>query len=145
MNFVKVLGIVVGLTALFLLVLFVRRMLIVRGGGTVELSLRLYRKQDGRGWALGLARFSGDNLNWYRMFSFGLRPRRILSRSDLVVLSRRDPTNAETIALMSGSVVIECITDDGPVELAMNYQALTGFLSWLESAAPGRGYPPYAA
>lgn len=119
-----------------LAVLFVRRVLIARSGA-VELSVRLYRARSGRGWALGLARFAGDQLRWYRLFSFSPWPRRVLTRRELVVVGRRDPSEQETLALMTGSVVLECADRNGPVELAMSGSALTGFLSWLESAAPG--------
>ncbi|MFG1923507.1 DUF2550 domain-containing protein [Cryptosporangium sp. NPDC048952] len=131
-----------GVALLFVLgfgllaVLFVRRVLITRNGA-VELSVRLYRARLGRGWALGLARFSGDQLRWYRLFSFSPWPRRVLTRRELVVVGRRDPSEQETLALMTGSVVLECTDRHGPVELAMSGSALTGFLSWLESAAPG--------
>src|SRR4029453_3026560 len=106
--------------------------------------LRLYRGQSGRGWALGLGRFAGDTLQWYRLFSLWPRPRRSFSRHDLTVVRRRIPSDQETIALMQGSVVLECATDSGPVDLALTTTALTGFLSWLEAAAPGTGRPPYA-
>jgi hypothetical protein len=41
-------------------------------------------------------------------------------------------------------VVVECSAGEypAPVELAMSEAALTGFLSWLESAPPGRGNSP---
>jgi hypothetical protein len=145
MDFLEAIGIALGTALVLLIVLFVRRLLITRGGGTVEVSVRLYRRRRGRGWALGLARFSGDQLLWYRMFSLAPRPRRVLTRKDINVMSRRDPSGTERVALMDGSVVLECNTDRGPIELAMDNAALTGFLSWLEAAAPGAGYPPYAA
>jgi hypothetical protein len=145
MDFLEAVGVVLGAALALLITLFARRLLITRGGGTVEASVRLYRKQHGRGWALGLGRFSGIELLWYRMFSFAPRPRRVLSRKDLTVVSRREPSGTEKVALMAGSVVLECHTSRGPVELAMDGAALTGFLSWLEAAAPGAGYPPYAA
>jgi hypothetical protein len=129
-------GLLLALVLVLLGVLFARRVVIGRGGA-VELSLRLYRARLGRGWALGLGRFSGDQLRWYRLFSFSPWPRRILTRSDLVVVGRRDPSEQETLALMTNSVVLECADRKGPVELAMSGSALTGFLSWLESSAPG--------
>ena len=125
-----------ALVFLLLGVLFVRRLVIARSGA-VEVSIRLYRGRLGRGWALGLARFAGDQLRWYRLFSFSPWPRRVLTRRDLVVIGRRNPSEQETLALMTGSVVLECTDQKGPVELAMSGGALTGFLSWLESAAPG--------
>ncbi len=148
MDFLDGIGAVVAVAILaaisLLLALFVRRLLIARGGSVV-ISVRLYRGRSGRGWALGLARYAGDHLHWYRMFSLAARPRRVLTRQDLTVVQRREPSDRETVALMTGSVVLECSTVTGPVELAMTGSALTGFLSWLESAAPGGKYPPYAA
>jgi len=140
-------GLVAALAAgcLLLAALFVRRLLIARGGGTVEVSMRLYRRRRGRGWALGLVRFAGDRLLWYRMFSLAARPTRVLSRHDLTVVARRNPSGKERLALMSESVVVECTSRRGTVELAMETAALTGFLSWLESAAPGIDHPPYNA
>jgi hypothetical protein len=137
-------GVLLVFVLLLLGALFVRRLVIARSGA-VELSVRLYRGRLGRGWALGLARFAGDQLRWYRLFSFSPWPRRVLTRRALVVVGRRDPSEQETLALMTGSVVLEC--DDGgkPVELAMSGSALTGFLSWLESAAPGSTPPGHAA
>ncbi|MFI5956786.1 DUF2550 domain-containing protein [Cryptosporangium sp. NPDC051539] len=129
-------ALLLALVFVLLAVLFVRRLLIARSGA-VELSVRLYRARMGRGWALGLARFAGDQLRWYRLFSFSPWPRRVLTRRELVVVGRRDPSEQETLALLTGSVVLECTDRTGPVELAMSGSALTGFLSWLESAAPG--------
>jgi len=144
MDFLGAFGLVLGTALALLVALFARRLLISRGG-TVEISVRLSRRQRGRGWALGLARFSGDELRWYRMFSFAARPRRVLNRKRLEITSRRDPDGTERLALLSGSVVIECAVDGETVELAMDRATLTGFLSWMEAAAPGAGYPPYAA
>ena len=133
----------VGLALLLVLALLpvlavaVRRRLLERGGGTVELSLRLAAPAPGRGWALGVGRFQGDELRWYRVFSLALRPRRTLQRRGLHVLQRRAPARSEALALLEGAVVMECATPDGPVELAMSPSAVTGFLAWLESAPPG--------
>ena len=109
-----------------LIVLFVRHLLIIRGGGTVEVSLRLSRRQHGRGWAVGLARFSGDSLLWYRTFSLGLRPRQVLSRKNVSVVGRREPNGSEQVALPQGSVILECQTSRGPLEVAMAPAAPSG-------------------
>jgi len=145
MDLLGAFAVATGAVAVVLAALFVRRLILGRGGGTVEVSLRLSRRTDGRGWALGVASFSGDQFRWHRMFSFALRPRRVLLRRDLEIVGRRRPTGAEALALMRGSVVLECETRSGPVELAMTDDALTGFLSWLESSAPGSAFPPLAA
>ena len=127
-----------GLVALGLLVL--RRRFLSRRGGTFDCSLRLRpaaNPRTGQGWTLGIARYSGDTLEWYRVFSYALRPKRVLGRRELQVVDRRDPQGAEVFSLLSGAVVVRCIGADGPVEFAMNEDTLTGFLSWVESAPPG--------
>lgn len=119
-----------------------RRRLLQRGGGTVELSLRLKPRPRGRGWVLGIGRFVEDDLQWYRVFSLATGPRRTLSRRDLEVVRRREPEPAEAYALLKGAVVMECRSSDGPVELGMDPSAVTGFLAWLEARPPGATLPP---
>jgi hypothetical protein len=118
-----------------------RRRLLQRRGGTVDMSLRLRSSPHGRGWALGVGRFEGDCLEWYRVFSLAPRPRRRINRRGLQVIRQRAPTGPETYALLKGARVMECATAQGPVELAMEPSAVTGFLAWLESQPPGATLP----
>lgn len=117
--------------------LAVRRRLLTRRGGTFDCSLRIGAGAHGKGWTLGIGRYAGDIVEWYRVFSYSPRPRRVFRRRNLEILDRRVPQGAETFALLSGAVVVRCRDGDGFVELAMGTDALTGFLSWLESAPPG--------
>lgn len=136
--------IVLGLVLLLVLPLVavaVRRRVLQRRYGTIDLSLRLQRKGNGRGWVLGVGRFDGDDLQWYRVFSLAPRPRRTLSRRSLEVQGRRDPRGPETLALLAGAVVMECRDPMGTVELAMDAAAVTGFLAWLEARPPGSTLP----
>jgi hypothetical protein len=138
----EVVGIGVLAVLCGLLVIFVRLEAISRRGGTIEMNLRLSTFVPERGWAPGLGRFEGDQLRWYRLFSFGLRPRRVLSRNALVVAGRRTPEGAERLAMPEGWIVLRCrgasrTGVNGEVELALAESAVTGFLSWLESAPPG--------
>ena len=128
--------------AAFLLVLVLiatgiagRRFLLERGGGTVDCGLR---RAEGA-WRPGVAAYSGDQFRWYHQFSVLLRPQAILERRTLTVASRRMASPAESAALGPGLFIVECTVGDGQdeVELAMTEAALTGFLSWLESAPPG--------
>jgi hypothetical protein len=137
MGFLEAIGLGVLVVLIGLAGLFVRRGLFARGGGLIEVSVRLSSRVPGRGWAPGFGRFVGDELRWYRMFSFALRPRRIFSRRQLAVQARRRPEGAELLGLPAGSVVLRCATPRSPVEMAMTEGALTGFLSWLEAAPPG--------
>jgi uncharacterized protein DUF2550 len=137
MGIVGALGIGILTACATLLLIYVRRAVISRAGGTIEMSMRLSTFVPGRGWAPGLARFTGDELHWYRMFSLDPRPRRILSRSNLVVEQRRTPDQAERYALPVHWVVLLCRGVPAAVEIALAESALTGFLSWLEAAPPG--------
>src|SRR5262245_66472018 len=91
-----------------LLIVFARREIISRRGGTIDMNMRLSTFVAGRGWAPGLGRFTGDELRWYRLLSFGLRPRRVLSRQGLVVESRRLPAGAARAAMPQGRGAIPC-------------------------------------
>lgn len=146
---------VVGLTAFA-----VRRRVIQRVGGTFDCSYRLKMPADastqpdidengkptpapvpvtdGKGWVFGIGRYSGDSIEWFRVFSYAPRPRRTLPRTEIEVLGRRYPEGQEELALLSGSVVLRCLHNGVPLELAMSDDALTGFLAWLEAAPPGQ-------
>lgn len=71
------------------------------------------------------------------MFSLAPRPRVGLVRGEVRIVGRRVPTGQEELALLTGWVVLECRYRGELIELGMSYDALTGFLSWLEAAPPG--------
>ncbi|MEU6539468.1 DUF2550 domain-containing protein [Streptomyces sp. NPDC047000] len=135
-------GIVVALVAVGLFVFGLRRRLIQRSGGTFDCSLRwdVPEKPDpsGKGWSYGVARYSGDSVEWYRVFSYAPRPRRALERSSIEVAGRRVPDGEEELALLSDAVILVCLHRGTRLELAMSDDALTGFLAWLEAAPPGQ-------
>jgi hypothetical protein len=145
MRIVEWIGLGVFVLLVLLCGLFVRRELISRRGGTMEVSLRLTQAVRGRGWSPGIARFAGDEMHWYRVFSLAPRPRRRLSRLALSVQQRRAPDAAERLVLPEDWVVIRCFTGGEPVEIAMARTTLTGFLSWLEAGSPGQGQLRFAA
>ncbi|MEU5365530.1 DUF2550 domain-containing protein [Streptomyces sp. NPDC005925] len=135
-------GIIVVLVLLPLFLLGLRRRLIQRSGGTFDCSLRWGAPEDGdtssKGWAYGVARYNGDRLEWFRVFSYAPRPRRILERSAIEVAGRRVPESEEELALLADHVVLACLHRGTRLELAMSEDALTGFLAWLEAAPPGQ-------
>ena len=130
-------GVLLGLVLLYGFGLIVRRRLLSRNGGTFELSFRVRSTRAGRGWLLGLGRYSGESLEWFRYFSLSPRPKRILQRSALTFAGRRAPEGAEQMSLYPDHVVISCTTPSGAVELAMSPASLMGFQSWLEAGPPG--------
>ena len=129
-----------GLLVLVLLygvALIARRRMLSRHGGTFEVSYRVRPERAGRGWLLGLGRYSGETLEWFRIFSLSPRPKRVWGRDELTYAGRRDPAGAEQMSLYPDHQVIHCQTPNGEVELAMSPGSLTGFQSWLEARPPG--------
>lgn len=149
-------------------VLFARRVVIRRRGGTFDCSLRLTPGsaqaavhfgashqtavaqrgtstplsaagvRAGRGWSYGVAQYENDRIDWFRIFSYAFRPAAVLTRPNLEVIGRRDAEGHEELALFPGWTIVECGFGAGLVELAMSPDALTGFLSWIEGAPPGQ-------
>lgn len=124
---------IVVLLAAFLIA--ARRILLDRGGGTVDCGLR----RPGGSWRLGVASYRPEELRWYHAFGVLLSPAEVLDRASLSILSRRHVDPAEAASFGEDTVVIECHGGNGAgtVELAMSEAALTGFLAWLEAAPPG--------
>lgn len=127
------------LVLLFGFCLVIRRRLLSRHGGTFELSHRVRTNKAGRGWVLGIGRYSGQDLEWFRIFSLAPRPKRRWPRNSLHFHGRRAPVGPEQMALYAGHVVVTCDTPDGQIELAMSESSLVGFQSWLEARTPGTG------
>jgi hypothetical protein len=117
--------------------LIVRRRWLTRNGGTFEASYRARPSDSGGGWLLGVGRYAGDTLEWFRIFSLSPRPKRVWQRSTLTYVDRREPERVEQMSLYPGHVIIRCETPSGAVELALGPSSLMGFQSWLEGAPPG--------
>ena len=117
---------VVALVGAFLL----RRRFLLSGLGAVTMWLR---PPGAARWSVGVAWYGGDTLLWYRALSLSVRPNHRLRRSELMIDSRRPAGRDDP----DGTLVLECHTGDGTVELAMDQATVTGFLSWVESAPPG--------
>lgn len=134
--------------------LFLRRRWLARLGSMFECSLRLKKSTPGAGWVLGVARYSEDNLEWFRVFSLSFQPRLRFHRPRTRALDDRAPTPMESVLLFDGQNVVKLSVNDnerdlpdqpapersagsGEWELAMTQGALTGLRSWLEAAPPG--------
>ncbi|WP_425829532.1 DUF2550 domain-containing protein [Streptomyces fractus] len=135
---------VVVLVVVGLVAFGVRRRLIQRSGGTFDCSLRWdapapdEADASGKGWGYGIARYNGDRVEWFRVFSYAPRPKRILERAAIEVTGRRSPEGEEELALLSDAMILACTHRGTRLELAMSEDALTGFLAWLEAAPPGQ-------
>ncbi len=136
-------GVVLLLLGCYGIALIVRRKVLARHGGTFELSHRVWSTVIGRGWLLGIGRYSGESLEWFRIFSLSPRPKRVWLRFDLEYVGRRVPVGSEKVSLFADHTIVTCSTAAGEVEFAMSESSLMGFQSWLEAMPPGsRGVRP---
>ena len=138
MRILEVIGICVAALFAVLLAIFIRRRLLMAGGGTIRLQVRVSTMVPGRGWSSGVGQFVGDELRFHRMFSFGVRPKRVLNRRTLSVGSRRLPGGPERLTMPGHWVILLCTTGSSELEIAMAESTVTGFLSWLEAGPPGQ-------
>jgi hypothetical protein len=136
-----VVGTVLLLAAAALVWFALRRLRALRSGG-VHAALRTRLDDSGKGWHLGVGRYQGDEFVWFRVLSLRMGPDRVISRSVLEIADRRDPSGPELYSMPPSSRVLRFreagVPSGDDVEIAMSPDALTGFLSWLESAPPGR-------
>ena len=123
---------VVVLAALVVVAFLVRRRLLLTGIGAVTMWLR---PAGSPRWSVGVAWYGGDTLLWYRALSLSVRPQQRLCRAGFRIDGRRR-AGRDDVVLPAEVVVLECRTDAGPQELAMESSTVTGFLSWVESAPP---------
>lgn len=149
---VEIIGIALLVLALMLVWLTVRRRWLARNGGTFECSMRRpgrsgrrpgtgnqrQQERSSTSWALGVARYSGENLQWFRFFSFSWRPKISYHRADIAVLDRRLPTPAESASLYVDQEIVSLGIGTAATrrhcDLAMTPDSVTGMLSWLEAA-----------
>ncbi len=128
-------GALLGLVVIVLGYLVVRRLRLLRAGG-VHVALRTRFDESGKGWHLGVGRYHGDEFSWFRVLSLRTGPDKVIRRRGAEIADRRDPDSVETYNMPTGARVLRFRDPD--LEIAMGPDALTGFLSWLESAPPGR-------
>ncbi|MBA0125196.1 DUF2550 domain-containing protein [Haloechinothrix sp. YIM 98757] len=135
---------IIGLLSVAVLALcwmVVRWRRILQAGG-VNVALRWRRRAGEGGWHLGIGRYHGEEFLWFRVMSVRSGPDRVLSRNNLAISARREPSGTEVYALPPEATVLSCESRTRSfIEIAMGPGPLTGFLSWLESAPPGRQMP----
>lgn len=139
MNAETVVGVALLLGLAVLSWLAFRRLRLVRSGG-VDVSLRRVRASaptSTRGWNLGVLRYQGDEIAWFRVISLSGGAEVRLSRRALEVTARRRPGPSEEYVVPMDATVVRCREGQRMVELAMTPEVLTGFLSWLEANPPG--------
>jgi hypothetical protein len=140
----QIFGLLLVLAIGYCLLLVARRRGLARNGGTFELAYRARSTQVGRGWVLGVGRYDGEKLEWFKIFSLSPVPHQVWHRSNVQYTGRRAPESGEQVALYADHLIVTCRTfDGGGLELAMSEPSLTGFQAWLEAMPPGsRGVRP---
>jgi hypothetical protein len=139
MNMEMMVGLALLFVALLLGWLTFRRLRLIRAGGA-DVSLRRVRASrphSTRGWNLGVLRYQGDEIAWFRVISLSRGAEVRLNRRELEMIDRRPPGTSEEYVLPTDATVLRCRDGQRVVELAMTPDVLTGFLSWLESTPPG--------
>ena len=137
MQALEVIGLCIAALFALLLAVFLRLRLLMLRGGTIRLQVRVNTRVPGRGWSTGTGQFVGDELRFHRMFSLAVRPKRVLRRTALLVEEHRCPDGPERLAMPAHWVILRCVSGGCEIEIAMTDSTVTGFLSWLEAAAPG--------
>jgi Protein of unknown function (DUF2550) len=133
-------AVVIALIALVIVLalggLFFRRRVLQRSGG-FDMCLRVSPAGWGGGWVFGIGRYRVDDVEWFRTFSYGARPKWSSRRSELTVVDRRAPDPEEAYELPAGHIVLVCQVGNGSLEVSMSEAASMAFLAWLEAAPPG--------
>lgn len=146
-QFVMTAVIIIAVVLLPFVLLYLRRRWLTGQGGLFDCAHRVRDDSPGAGWVLGMARFRGESLEWFRSFSFGLKPQLVLQRAATTYLHRRSPEGIEAIALFDNSVIVT-VKDRATAHvhtLAMASDEVLALMSWLESAPPGSHYFPSSA
>ncbi len=133
------LALVVAGVLLPVIALVGRRWWLSTRGRVFDCALRRGGVGRGSGWMLGTARYIGDNLEWYRVYSLSVRPKVVLGRSDTLVTVVREPEPDEARDLLNDQVIVVLGGPHAGIELAMDRPHLTAFHSWTEAGAPGGG------
>lgn len=112
-----------------------RRAWLARSGGVFACELNLGDATHPR-WSPGLARYSGEYLEWFRVVSLRLRPWCSFRRSTTTARGASSTRDAERLGQQV--LQLEATTSGEPQtwELAMDVNSATGLLAWLEAAPP---------
>lgn len=127
------------LVVVVLTTLVFRRLRLIRSGGVDvwQRRVRASAPTSTRGWNLGVLRYQGEEIAWFRVISLSGGAEVRLSRRQIEITDRRRPGPSEEFVLPSDATVLRCRDGARMVELAMSQDVLTGFLSWLEATPPG--------
>lgn len=118
--------------------LYARRRWLSRQGGMFDMEARPYAADAVAGWTMGVARYSDDTLQWFKIFSLSWRPRRRFRQGEWTLVGTRDMRPAEASQLYADQRVVHIRSRHGEeLELALDAPSVIALISWLEAAGPG--------
>lgn len=120
--------------------LFARRRWLSSRGRVFDCALRPADAAPGTSWMLGVARYAGDQVQWYRVFSLSLRPWLVIDRGLSQPEATRKPEGTETTVLDADARVVSLTGDHAGVSLALPPHEMTAFLGWMEGGLPGQSF-----
>ena len=97
-------------------------------------------KDAAAGWHFGVGRYRGDELAWFRLTSLRPGPTVVLDRTELEIVDRRPPGRRARPTRMPAGRVGAALPRRAAATWSWPWRPACspGFLSWLESAPPGR-------
>nr|WP_194720231.1 DUF2550 domain-containing protein [Cellulosimicrobium arenosum] len=112
------------------LAVVVRLRALTRRVGSFDCGLR-----TGAGVTQGIAHYCVGRIDWWRCWSFSVRPARSWSRHHLTIVGREpfEPSGSRP-----ETYLVRCRYEGEELELTMPRAAYEGLASWLEAAPPGR-------
>lgn len=107
-------------------------------------SCEICRRLPGNGsrWALGVARYCGDNLLWYKLISLSFRPTVTIRRSMTRLVDHRQPSPQDRLLAINSHLIARLEVQEAGkstriMELGLANDSLMGLMSWLEASPPG--------
>ena len=98
---------------------------------------------DGRGWSPGFGRFVGDELRWYRMFSFASGPSGCSPAKGWPWSAGGCPKGRNGSSMPADWVILRCTSHHAPVEIAMARSTVDRFPLLARGRPSGGGLAAY--
>lgn len=133
----------VALIIVPLVFLYLRRRWLTGQGGAFDCAMRRVGEDPTFRWHLGMGRYRGEELQWFRAFSLSMRPALRLRRGQIHSSAAREPSRADSFLLYDNSCVLTVrdATRGRSYYFGVERDVATALMSWMEAAPPGL-YPP---
>ena len=142
-NLLWVTLVVVALIGLPVMLLYARRRWLAGQGGMFDCALRRGSRDPALRWYLGMGRYRGEELQWFRSFSLSLKPKLRLRRGLIHSSGLTEPSRADAFLLYEDSCILMVRepSTGRSFQFGVDRDVATALMSWMEAAPPGL-YPP---